>query len=607
MSGWSVGVAASDTDTWRFSRRADAVLAPVVGRVAVVLFGVLAVLFGTFGNAMAQSGDPNAPQNMRVVEEGDGWVKVAWEPPQTEAGPSLSGYILFYLEVRSTPGSQLGDPEGWDPKFLGADTRESTLTGLTNNVWYALRVGAISPSGYIAPSEVVLARPGLGSADGRVPGPPSNVRTPGVPAGQSTVVWEPPADDGGSPITGYEVWYREKGSGMPWSRSGGSLGSGVREHVISGLPGGIEFGFAVAAVNQSGRGPAATTLYTTIESVNPGTTTPPDNGTETPPDNGTETPPDNGTETPPDNGTETPPDSGAVPGSGVPAAPRNVRVVEGDGWLRVAWDPPEDEPSPEGYVVHWWEVSGNTGGSGSSGLLGADTREWTASGLANGVRYVLKVSAFLGEFGSPSEFVFGNPGSGSVAESGAPADAGVHQPSIEALEEHIPGIFDGTGCEQQQEGLCPDEPLRRWEMAVWLVRVLDQQDPADRPAQRFEDVPADQWWAPYTDRLAELEVTIGCATQPPRYCPDQEVTRAQMATFLTRAFDLEPGPPAGFADTEGNTHQANIDALAHARITAGCKTGPPRYCPDQAVTRAQMATFLARALGLIQIPPPSTP
>ena len=49
---------------------------------------------------------------------------------------------------------------------------------------------------------------------------------------------------------------------------------------------------------------------------------------------------------------------------------------------------------------------------------------------------------------------------------------------------------------------------------------------------------------------------------------------------------------AGSADTAGNTHAANIDALAAAGVTAGCRTDPLSYCPDQPVTRAQLATFL---------------
>ena len=118
------------------------------------------------------------------------------------------------------------------------------------------------------------------------------------------------------------------------------------------------------------------------------------------------------------------------------------------------------------------------------------------------------------------------------------------------------------------------------------------------PEARFADVDPDAWWANYVELLADLGITAGCKTDPLRYCPHQPVPRAQMATFLVRALDLDPAPSAGFADTEGNTHQANIDALAAAGITAGCKTDPLRYCPDQPVTRAQMATFLVRALRI---------
>jgi len=175
-------------------------------------------------------------------------------------------------------------------------------------------------------------------------------------------------------------------------------------------------------------------------------------------------------------------------------------------------------------------------------------------------------------------------------------NAGVHQPAIDALRRAVPGIFDGTGCDQ---GLCPREPLKRWEMAVWLVRVLDRTNPATRASNRFADVDAGQWWAPYADQLAELGVTAGCALKPLRFCPDRTVSRAEMAAFLVRAFNLAAAPAYGFVDTAGNTLQAQIDALAAAGVTAGCALDPPRYCPGKPVTRAEMATFLARALGLI--------
>ena len=114
---------------------------------------------------------------------------------------------------------------------------------------------------------------------------------------------------------------------------------------------------------------------------------------------------------------------------------------------------------------------------------------------------------------------------------------------------------------------------------------------------RFADVDSGLWWAPFVERLAVLGVTAGCKTGPLCYCPADTVTRAQMASFLTRAFRLEAASQAaGFVDIGGNTHADNIDALASAAITAGCATGPLRYCP-KAVTRAQMASFLNRARG----------
>ena len=169
---------------------------------------------------------------------------------------------------------------------------------------------------------------------------------------------------------------------------------------------------------------------------------------------------------------------------------------------------------------------------------------------------------------------------------------GVHEPSIDRLA--TAGVLEGTECGERN--ICPDEPLLRWVMAVWMVRVLDQTPPTAGTASRFTDVLPGTWWAGYVERLADLGVTAGCTTEPLRYCPERPVTRAQVATLLVRAFDLDPADRIGFLDTLDSTHAASIDALAAARVTAGCDTDPLRYCPDQAVTRGQMATLLVRAL-----------
>ena len=65
---------------------------------------------------------------------------------------------------------------------------------------------------------------------------------------------------------------------------------------------------------------------------------------------------------------------------------------------------------------------------------------------------------------------------------------------------------------------------------------------------------------------------------------------------------MEPAGSAGFVDTEGSTHEANIDALAAAGITVGCQEEPLQFCASDPVRRSQMATFVARALGLVETP-----
>ena len=168
---------------------------------------------------------------------------------------------------------------------------------------------------------------------------------------------------------------------------------------------------------------------------------------------------------------------------------------------------------------------------------------------------------------------------------------GTHYPAITALGDL--GIFDGTDCGQNR--FCPTDALPRWAFAVWLVRILDGDDPTPR-SSRFADVTGSPWWEPHVERLAELGVTAGCSTNPLRFCPDRSVNRAQMASFLARAFDLPSGPDPGFTDvTAGSTHSDDINALSASGITAGCRTEPLRYCPTTATTRAQMATFLHRA------------
>lgn len=113
----------------------------------------------------------------------------------------------------------------------------------------------------------------------------------------------------------------------------------------------------------------------------------------------------------------------------------------------------------------------------------------------------------------------------------------------------------------------------------------------------FLDVPANHLYVEEITWLVEEGVTAGCnAPFGDRFCPDDPVTRGQMASFLVRALDLAPSDTDWFSDDDGSTHESNIDAVAAAGITLGCATDV--FCPDAPVTRGQMASFITRALGL---------
>ena len=144
--------------------------------------------------------------------------------------------------------------------------------------------------------------------------------------------------------------------------------------------------------------------------------------------------------------------------------------------------------------------------------------------------------------------------------------------------------------------LPPSEPIDRKTVAVWVVRVLDGQDPP-RGLSRFDDVDCclPVFWSSFIERMAELGVTRGCGDGS-GFCPNRNMTRAEMAAFLSRAFNLPDGPDAGFSDVPDDAwYAADVARLKVSGITVGCGDGTI-FCPSRITTRAEMATFLKRAI-----------
>ena len=167
-----------------------------------------------------------------------------------------------------------------------------------------------------------------------------------------------------------------------------------------------------------------------------------------------------------------------------------------------------------------------------------------------------------------------------------------HEASIEA----IAALGITRGCNPPLvDRFCPASNVTRAEMAAFLIGAIGEQ-PSAVFTGAFPDVAAGQWYTGYVERLKELGITTGNADGT--YGPDRAVTRAEMAVFLNRAFELGlPESGAVFADVPaGEWYAQAVEAIRLAGITTGCSAAPSLYCPIDPVKRDQMASFVARAL-----------
>jgi hypothetical protein len=138
---------------------------------------------------------------------------------------------------------------------------------------------------------------------------------------------------------------------------------------------------------------------------------------------------------------------------------------------------------------------------------------------------------------------------------------------------------------------CPDDTVTRGQMAVFIARALGL---PEATGDHFSD-DSGEFYENAANQLFEAGITVGCATD--RYCGEEPVMRGQMAAFLARTRNLPTTNQNFFIDDNGSTFEGDINRIADAGITLGCN--PPandRYCPGDFVTRGQMATFIQRAL-----------
>ena len=145
----------------------------------------------------------------------------------------------------------------------------------------------------------------------------------------------------------------------------------------------------------------------------------------------------------------------------------------------------------------------------------------------------------------------------------------------------------------------PEDSVTREQMAVFILKALDEvpSDGYCGGVSPFNDVAPDRWSCKHIKRFSELGITSGYGDGS--FGPEDLVTREQMAAFLTRAMGQIPadgycGTTDPFTDVPHDRWSCGfVKKLAELGITAGYGDG--RFGPEDEVSRAQMAVFLTRS------------
>ena len=150
------------------------------------------------------------------------------------------------------------------------------------------------------------------------------------------------------------------------------------------------------------------------------------------------------------------------------------------------------------------------------------------------------------------------------------------------------GITGGIG-----DGLFgPNQPCTRAQIVTFLWRAAGSPEP--KTMSSFSDVPAGSYYAKAVAWAVENGITAG--TGDGKFSPNAPCTRGQSVTFLYRAIGTAPTTANGFTDVEANAFCADAVAWAVENgVTNG--TSASTFSPGSGCTRAQIVTFLYRAFN----------
>jgi len=165
-----------------------------------------------------------------------------------------------------------------------------------------------------------------------------------------------------------------------------------------------------------------------------------------------------------------------------------------------------------------------------------------------------------------------------------------------------------SGCSSSPLDYCPDSTTTRGQMAVFLIAAIERGSSFSyTTTPYFTDVPPTNPYFKFVQKLRDLGITSGCTATA--FCPNDAVTRGEMAVFIivsryrTTPYTYPTTPY--FTDVPpSNMFFPFVQKMAQVGITSGC--GPGVYCPDETLTRGQMAVFIVTGL-MNELLPAGTP